>query len=122
MPLSRRDCLKLLPTAAVGVALSETPLGALAGESAKKSKDLTIKELRFTPVAIPDPPILSAAGCHGPYFLRTIIEVVTTDGITGIGEGRGGDAMLAELNRAAKKLIGQSALNYRKLAASADEL
>ena len=122
MPLSRRDCLKLMPATAAAVALSGTPLALLAGDSAKQAKDLTIKEIRFTPVAIPDPPILSAAGCHGPYFLRTMIEVVTTDGITGIGEGRGGDAMLAELNRAAKKLIGQSALCYRKLAASADEL
>ena len=125
MPLSRRDCLKLMPAGAAAtaaLAVGNTPLSSLAGASARNSKDLTIKEIRFTPVAIPDPPILSAAGCHGPYFLRTIIEVVTTDGITGIGEGRGGDAMLAELDRASKKLIGQSALNYRKLAVSPDEL
>ncbi|MEA2709125.1 MAG: glucarate dehydratase [Phycisphaerales bacterium] len=123
MPLSRRDCLKLIPSAAAVIAASNTPIALLAGEAAAaKTKDLTIKELRFTPVAIPDPPILSAAGCHGPYFLRTIIEVVTSDGITGVGETRGGDAMLGELNRASKKLIGQSALNYRKITSSADEL
>jgi glucarate dehydratase len=73
MPLSRRDCLKLMPATAAAVALSGTPLALLAGDDAKKTKDLTIKEIRFTPVAIPDPPILSAAGCHGPYFLRTMI-------------------------------------------------
>ena len=121
MPLSRRDCLKLVPASAAAAALANTPLNLLAGDEAKRTKDLTIKKIRFTPIAIPDPPILSAAGCHGPYFLRTIVEVITTDGVTGIGEGRGGDAALAELNRASKNLIGQSAMRYRKLTGSSEE-
>jgi glucarate dehydratase len=122
MPLSRRDCLKLLPAAGAAVALANTPIALLAADAGrKKPRDLTIKEIRLTPVAIPDPPILSAAGCHGPYFLRTIVEVMTSDGVAGVGEGRGGDAALAELNRASKNLIGQSALNYRKLTSSAEE-
>ena len=111
MPLSRRDCLKMAPAVA---ALSGKPLDLLAESSHRHSKDLTIKELRFTPVAIPDPPILSAAGCHGPYFLRTIIEVITSDGITGVGETRGGEAALAELNKLSKSLVGQCAVAYRK--------
>ena len=122
MPLSRRDCLKLLPAAGAAVALANTPIALLAADAGrKKPRDLSIKEIRLTPVAIPDPPILSAAGCHGPYFLRTIVEVMTSDGVAGVGEGRGGDAALAELNRASKNLIGQSALNYRKLTSSAEE-
>src|SRR5688500_13197665 len=116
MPLSRRDCLKLVPAAAAVAAMSNAPIAALASEpQPKHSKDPTTKVLRLAPIAIPDPPILSAAGCHGPYFLRTIIEVITTDGITGVGETRGGDAMLKELNQATRKIVGQSALAYRKL-------
>ena len=55
MPLSRRDCFKLMPATAAAAALSGTPLVLLAGEDAKKTKDLTIKEIRFTSAAIPDP-------------------------------------------------------------------
>jgi glucarate dehydratase len=82
--------------------------------SGKKTKDLTIKEVRVTPVALPDPPLLAASGCHGPYFLRTIVEIVTTDGLTGVGETSGSERGITELKRAAKSLVGQSALAYRK--------
>ena len=67
----------------------------------KSAKDLTIKEIRVTPVALPDPPLLAASGCHGPYYLRTIVEIVTADGITGVGETGGGERAVAELKRAA---------------------
>jgi len=45
-----------------------------------------IVEMRITPIAITDPPLLNAAGMHAPYALRTIIELVTNDNITGISE------------------------------------
>ena len=82
-----------------------------AAPATRKSSDLTIKELRVTPIALPDPPILSSAGCHGPYFLRTVVEVVTADGITGFGETREGAAK--ELQTVAKEIVGRSALAYR---------
>jgi glucarate dehydratase len=120
MPLSRRDCLKLAGAVGLGAL---APIDLLAGEpsASNRSRDLTIKELRFTSVAIPDPPILSAAGCHGPYFLRTIVEVVTTDGVVGVGETRGGDSALAELNKLAKTIVGRgrSAFAYRAFGAGA---
>jgi glucarate dehydratase len=76
-------------------------------------KELTIKEMRVTPIALPDPPLLAASGCHGPYFLRTIVELVTTDGITGVGETGGGERSVRELQRAAGSITGTSAAAYR---------
>ncbi len=43
-----------------------------------------IKEVIITPIAIVDPPLLNAAGLHAPYALRTIVEIITDDNITGI--------------------------------------
>jgi len=120
MPLSRRDCLKLAGAGA-GLLATQVSGDVLSAQErsptsagAKKTKDLTIKEVRVTPVALPDPPILAASGCHGPYFLRTIVEIVTTDGITGVGETNGSERAVSELKRVASRLVGQSALAYRK--------
>jgi len=88
----------------------DAPLNRLS----KARGDLTIKEVRVTPIALPDPPILAASGCHGPYFLRTIVEVVTTDGISGVGETSGSERGLAELKRATSGMVGQSVAAYRK--------
>src|SRR5437762_7114973 len=115
MNLSRRDWLRLAGASAA-VALGkhsqaqDTPLNRLA----KSRKDLTIKECRVTPIALPDPPLLAASGCHGPYYLRTIVEIVTADGVTGVGETGGGERAVDELRRAASGIIGTSALAYRK--------
>jgi glucarate dehydratase len=109
---SRRDVLALTGTGAAAIVFDAAP-GALASDAltTAKSRDLTIKEIRITPIALPDPPLLSSFGLHGPYFLRTIVEVITTDGITGIGETREGAAK--ELRDIAKAIAGQSALAYR---------
>jgi glucarate dehydratase len=119
MTLSRRDCLRWasLATGGLAAAMWRGPLAAQGPGSAapsKKSKDLTIKEVRVTPIALPDPPILAASGCHGPYYLRTIVEIVTSDGITGVGEAGGSERAVAELQRVAPSLVGHSALAYRK--------
>lgn len=117
MPLSRRDCLKLAG-AATGLATANLTGGVLAAQeraaALRKTRDLTIKEVRVTPVALPDPPILAASGCHGPYFLRSIVEIVTADGIIGVGETGGSQRAVAELKRIASLLVGQSVLAYRK--------
>jgi glucarate dehydratase len=66
-----------------------------------------IKEIHITPIAIVDPPLLNAAGLHAPYALRTIVEIVTEDGIVGISEipgTRDTDLALAE---ARALLLGQ---------------
>ncbi|MCI0358158.1 MAG: hypothetical protein L0211_06730 [Planctomycetaceae bacterium] len=119
MRLSRRDCLNLSGLTAGAITASGLLAPALAQEAAtisrRRSSDLAIKEVIVTPIALPDPPILAASGCHGPYFLRTIVEIVTEGGIRGIGETHGGEDTVRDLRRAAQALVGQSVLAYRRL-------
>ncbi len=119
MPLSRRQLLQWAAAGAGQIAASSPLARLIAAEPARsasdRAKDLTIKEVRVTPVALPDPPLLAASGCHGPYYLRAIVEIVTTDGITGVGETGGSERSIAELQRASKSLVGTSALAYRKI-------
>lgn len=66
-----------------------------------------IQELRVTPIAIVDPPLLNAAGLHAPYALRTIVELVTDDGISGISEIPGTRATDEALAEATPLLLGR---------------
>jgi len=68
---------------------------------------MKITEMRVTPIAITDPPLLNAAGLHAPYALRTIIELVTDDNIYGLGEVPGSVATTASLEAARAVVIGQ---------------
>ncbi len=45
---------------------------------------MKIVDMRVTPIALVDPPLRSAFGLHAPYALRTIVELVTDDGLVGI--------------------------------------
>ena len=67
---------------------------------------MQIKEVHITPVAVPDPPLLNAAGLHAPYALRLIVEIVSDDGISGWGEIPGSAATRAALETAAEHLAG----------------
>jgi len=74
-----------------------------------------IKEMIITPIAITDPPLLNAAGLHAPYALRTIVELVTEDGIIGISEIPGNDAINSSLAEAAKIIIGKDVYQFGQL-------
>jgi glucarate dehydratase len=65
---------------------------------------MLIREMRVTPVAMGDPPLLNAAGLHAPYALRVIVELMTDDGISGLGEAPGGAAVVDDLE-AARDLV-----------------
>jgi glucarate dehydratase len=67
---------------------------------------MRIKELKLHPIAIADPPLRSSYGRHAPFALRTIVELVTTDGLTGIAETYGGDGPLAGLEAAREFIEG----------------
>jgi hypothetical protein len=67
---------------------------------------MRISELRLHPVAIADAPLRSSYGLHAPYALRTIVELKTTDGLTGIGETYGGDGPLAALEGVREMVTG----------------
>lgn len=68
-----------------------------------------IAEMRITPIATVDPPLLNAAGLHAPYALRTVIELVTEDNITGISEIPGNTAINASLEATRDLVIGKDA-------------
>ncbi|BBA96446.1 putative glucarate dehydratase [Actinacidiphila reveromycinica] len=50
--------------------------------------------MRLTPILIADPPLLNTQGVHQPYTPRLIVEVVTSDGTTGVGETYGDSGYL----------------------------
>ena len=56
---------------------------------------MKITELVLHPIAIADPPLRSSYGLHAPFALRTIVELKTDRGFTGISETYGGDGPLA---------------------------
>ncbi|WP_172296444.1 enolase C-terminal domain-like protein [Pseudoruegeria sp. HB172150] len=68
--------------------------------------DLRIADVRVTPIAFYDPPLLNNAGCHQPFALRSIIEVETEDGVIGLGESYGTKDVLAGLAALAPAMRG----------------
>lgn len=74
-----------------------------------------IREMHITPIAIVDPPLLNAAGLHAPYALRTIVELVTDDGISGISEIPGTAAINEALELARNLLIGRDVFQLNQI-------
>lgn len=68
--------------------------------------DARIAELRITPIAFADPPLLNNGGCHEPFALRSIIEVETEKGIVGLGESYGTRSLIDALVALAPQLTG----------------
>ena len=69
---------------------------------------LSVAEVRLTPILIADPPLLNTQGVHQPYTPRLIIEVVTADGTTGVGETYGDTRYLDLAAPLAKALPGHA--------------
>ena len=67
---------------------------------------MRITELVLHPIAIADPPLRSSYGLHAPFALRTIVELKSDAGLTGISETYGGDGPLAGLEEARDRVIG----------------
>lgn len=65
-----------------------------------------IAEVRVTPIAFADPPLLNNAGCHEPFALRSIIEVETDAGVVGLGESYGNQSILDALAQLRPLLVG----------------
>ena len=73
---------------------------------------LRIAEVRVTPIAFRDPPLLNVAGVHEPWALRSIIEVVSDEGIVGLGESYGEAVTLADLTAAGPALVGMGVHDF----------
>ncbi|MEU0113704.1 glucarate dehydratase family protein [Streptomyces bobili] len=84
--------------------------------------DLTIKDVRLTPILIADPPLLNTQGVHQPYTPRLIVEVVTADGVTGVGETYGDSKYLDLARPYAKKLPGRKVSDVNALFTLSDEV
>src|SRR5438105_6828739 len=85
---------------------------------------MRIREMKLHPIAIADPPLRSSYGLHAPFALRTIVEVKSDDGLTGISETYGGDGPLAGLEAVKKRVVGMDPFRlaglWRDLTADSD--
>lgn len=75
-----------------------------------------IQDVRITPVAFRDPPLLNTVGVHEPFALRAIVEVVTDSGVHGLGETYGDAGHLARLRLAAAELPGVDVWHVQEIA------
>ena len=71
-------------------------------------KDIRITQVRVTPIAFRDAPLLNAGGIHEPWALRSIVEIETSDGRVGISETYGDEPMVKVLEQAKALLINLS--------------
>src|ERR1051326_5378641 len=76
---------------------------------------MRITEFHITPIAVTDPPLLNAAGIHDPYALRTILEIVSSEGISGVSEIPGSAAVDAALADARDLVIGRDPFQLNAL-------
>jgi glucarate dehydratase len=69
---------------------------------------MKITDIRPTTVTVPlEAPLRHANGCHWGRFVRTIVEVDTDEGITGLGEmGGGGESAEAAFRAMKSYLVG----------------
>ncbi|WP_081236585.1 glucarate dehydratase family protein [Streptomyces viridosporus] len=86
------------------------------------ARDLTVTEVRLTPILVSDPPLLNTQGVHQPYTPRLIVEVVTADGTTGLGETYGDTKYLELARPLADRLVGRRVSDLNALFTDADEV
>ena len=78
---------------------------------------MKIVDLKATTVAVPlEAPLRHAAGAHWGRFIRTIVEVITDEGIIGLGEmGGGGESAEAAVRALLPYLEGHDPLQLEQL-------
>lgn len=82
---------------------------------------MKITDVRVTPIAFKDPPVLNATGVHLPYALRSIIEIETDTGHVGLGETYGDLPVLQNLRKVGPRLPGLSPFDLNGLRRIVDE-
>ncbi|CAN5449870.1 enolase C-terminal domain-like protein [soil metagenome] len=78
---------------------------------------MKITDIKPTTVTVPlEAPLRHANGCHWGRFVRTIVEVETDEGITGLGEmGGGGESAEAAFRGLKSYLVGHDPLQLEQL-------
>ncbi|MET8946473.1 enolase C-terminal domain-like protein [Streptomyces sp. NPDC004542] len=80
---------------------------------------MLIRELRVTPIAFRDPPLLNAGGVHEPHVLRAVLELTVADGrggrVTGLSECTGHSWQLDWLELVAERVPGRSVYETGRL-------
>ncbi len=76
---------------------------------------MRIADVRITPIAVPDVPLVNTKGVHQRVFLRAVIELVTDTGLIGLGEAYGAKRTLDGLQAVAPKLDGLDPYHFRDL-------
>ncbi|HTI49724.1 MAG TPA: enolase C-terminal domain-like protein [Planctomycetaceae bacterium] len=122
MPVSRRLWMQSLVAGASGIAAGSAQRPLFATEAAPRPAPLAITGLTVTPIALPDPPLLNVGGCHGPYFLRNVVQLKTDSGIVGIGETSGGEGVTRALEQAKPLIVGQNAFAWRAFRPALEKL
>jgi glucarate dehydratase len=78
-------------------------------------KDIRIAQVRITPIAFRDGPLLNASGIHEPWALRSIVEIETTDGRLGIAETYGDEPMVRVLEQSRALVAGLSPFDLNRM-------
>lgn len=78
---------------------------------------MRITDIKATTVTVPlEAPLRHANGCHWGRFVRTIVEVETDEGITGLGEmGGGGESAEAAFRALKSYLVGHDPARLEEL-------
>lgn len=78
---------------------------------------MKITNIKATTVAMPlEAPIRHSNGCHWGRFVRTIVQVETDEGITGLGEmGGGGESAENAITALNKYLVGHDPMQLEQL-------
>src|SRR5436305_14415365 len=81
------------------------------------NQPMKITDIKATTVAVPlEAPIRHANGCHWGRFIRTIVEVETDEGITGLGEmGGGGESAENAFKGLKKYLVGHDPVQLEEM-------
>ncbi len=82
---------------------------------------MKVANVKITPIAIPDVPLVNTKGVHPHVFLRAIIEVETDTGLVGLGEAYGAKRTLTGLQKVAPTLDGLDPYNLRDLRARVEQ-
>jgi glucarate dehydratase len=67
---------------------------------------MKIVEMRVHSIAVADPPLRSSYGLHARYALRTVLELASEDGVVGISETHGGDAIAQGFEALRSQIVG----------------